>query len=54
MLLSEKNALFESLIGKLYDYPELEKMIYDILFGGKKLYIIRISLERGKIALVRI
>lgn len=37
MLLSEKNALFESLIGKLYDYPELEKMIYDILFGGKKI-----------------
>ena len=28
ILLSEKNTLFESLIGKLNDYPELRKMIY--------------------------
>ena len=37
ILLSEKNMLFESLIGKLGDYPELQKMVYDILFGGKKI-----------------
>lgn len=37
ILLSEKNTLFDSLIGKLCDYPELEKMVYDILFGGKKI-----------------
>lgn len=37
ILLSEKNALFESLIGKLRDYPELYKIVYDILFGGKKI-----------------
>ena len=33
-LLSEKNTLFESLIGKLNDYPELKKMIY-LLFQGR-------------------
>lgn len=37
ILLAEKNTLFESLIGKLYDYPELEKIIYSILFGGKRI-----------------
>lgn len=37
VLLSEKNMLFESLIEKLRDYPELQKMIYDILFGGRKI-----------------
>lgn len=37
ILLSEKNTLFESLIGKLIDYPELKQMVYDILFGGKKI-----------------
>ena len=37
ILLSEKNPLFESLIGKLNDYPELQKIVYDILFGGKKI-----------------
>ena len=35
MLLSEKNTLFESLIGKLNDYPELKKMIYLLLFQGR-------------------
>ena len=34
-LLSEKNTLFESLIGKLNDYPELRKMIYLLLFQGQ-------------------
>lgn len=37
ILLTEKNTLFESLIGKLNAYPELEQMVYDILFGGKKI-----------------
>lgn len=40
ILLSEKNTLFESLIGKLNDYSILQKIIYDILFGGKKSFII--------------
>jgi len=35
ILTSEKNTLFESLIGKLIDYPELKKMLSAILFGGK-------------------
>ena len=34
-LLSEKNTLFESLIGKLNDYPELKDMIYQLLFQGQ-------------------
>ena len=34
-ILSEKNTLFESLIGKLYDYPQLSKMLKEILFTGK-------------------
>jgi len=37
ILLAEKNTLFESLIGKLNDYPELKRMVYDILFGGRKI-----------------
>ncbi len=37
LLLSEKNTLFESLIGRLNDYPDLQKTIYDILFGGRKI-----------------
>ncbi|MDC7291710.1 AAA family ATPase [Blautia schinkii] len=35
MLLMENNTLFESLIGKLNDYPELEKMLKELLFFGK-------------------
>jgi hypothetical protein len=37
MLLSEKNTLFESLMGKLHDYPQLEKIVYHILFAGEQL-----------------
>lgn len=36
-LLSEKNTLFESLIGKLKEYPSLKEMLYSILFYGKPL-----------------
>lgn len=35
LLLAEKNSLFESLIGKLNDYPDLKKMIYQLLFQGQ-------------------
>lgn len=35
LLLMEKNTLFESLIGKLTDYPKLNKMLYTLLFSGK-------------------
>lgn len=35
LLLVEKNTLFESLVGKLNDYPGLREMIYSILFTGK-------------------
>lgn len=34
-LLYEKSALFESLIGKLTDYPEMKGMIYRLLFRGE-------------------
>jgi hypothetical protein len=37
LILIEKNTLFESLIGKLLDYPSLEKTINKILFAGEKL-----------------
>lgn len=37
LLLSEKNTLFESLIGKLHDYPGLRRMVYEILFAGVKI-----------------
>lgn len=35
MLLIDTNTLFESLIGKLTDYPELEQMLRELLFCGK-------------------
>lgn len=35
MILSEKNTLFESLIGKLHDYPELNETLRTLLFTGK-------------------
>ena len=34
-LLSEKNSLFDSLIGRLNEYPELKELIYLLLFQGK-------------------
>lgn len=34
-LLTEKNTLFESLIGKLTNYPELNSMLESLLFTGK-------------------
>ncbi len=35
MLLMEKNTLFESLINKLTDYPDLRQLLYSILFTGR-------------------
>lgn len=35
ILLSEKNTLFESLVNKLDDYPQLRKMLYSLLFYGQ-------------------
>ena len=37
LLLNEKNPLFDSLTGKLMDYPELTKIIYAILFRGESM-----------------
>lgn len=34
MIISEKNTLFDSLTGKLTDYPELKAMLKAILFNG--------------------
>ncbi len=36
LLISEKNPLFDSLTGKLYDYPVLRNVLYRILFAGEK------------------
>lgn len=36
MLLGEKNTLFESMVNKLYDFPELKEIVYSILFTGKE------------------
>lgn len=35
ILLAEKNTLFESLTGKLKEYPELKEMVFEMLFSGK-------------------
>lgn len=35
ILLLEKNTLFESLINKLADYPEMDEMLYALLFSGR-------------------
>lgn len=35
MLLSEKNTLFESVIGKVVNYPELDKMLREHIFNGR-------------------
>lgn len=35
ILLKESNTLFDDMIKKLEDYPELKKMLRDILFNGK-------------------
>lgn len=37
LLLGEKNTLFDSLTGKLDDYPELRDMLYLLLFRGQSI-----------------
>jgi hypothetical protein len=36
LILLEKNALFESLMGKIQNYPQLERIVYAILLSGEK------------------
>lgn len=36
-LLAESNTLFDDMIKKLNDYPELRKMLYSILFHGERI-----------------
>lgn len=43
IILGEPNTLFESLLGKLEDYPELDDMLRDLLFTGKEItYVVGI------------
>jgi hypothetical protein len=37
MLLTESNTLFDDMVKKLDDFPELRKIIYTILFNGEKI-----------------
>ncbi|MDD3340487.1 MAG: AAA-like domain-containing protein, partial [Lachnospiraceae bacterium] len=37
IILSEKNTLFESLMGKLISYPQLNRMLCSLLFTGKSI-----------------
>ena len=37
ILLIEKNTLFESIAGKLADYPRLRELVYSLLFTGRKI-----------------
>lgn len=34
LFLKESNTLFDDMVKKLYDYPEIKDMLYDILFRG--------------------
>ena len=44
ILMAEPNMLFDSLIHKLGDYPELDQMLRDLLFKGKEIvYVIGIQ-----------
>lgn len=37
VVLTEKNTLFESMVNKLADFPELRNMVYTLLFHGKEI-----------------
>ena len=37
LLVSENNSLFQSLTGKLRDYPQLRTVVYDLLFTGRRI-----------------
>lgn len=49
ILLAESNMLFDSLIHKLVEYPELDQMLRDLLFKGKEImYVVGIpSMEEA-------
>lgn len=47
ILLAEKNTLFESMVNKLYDFPELKEMVYAILFAGKEISYNALNLAVG-------
>lgn len=36
VLLGERNTLFESMVNKLHDFPDLRDMVYSILFIGRE------------------
>lgn len=36
ILVAEKNTLFESMVNKIYDIPELKEIVYSILFTGRE------------------
>lgn len=37
LLLAEPNTLFDDMVKKIYDFPELRKMLYTILFQGDRI-----------------
>lgn len=37
IILSEKNTLFDDIIKKLHDYPDLKQMLREILYNGRKI-----------------
>ena len=43
VLICEKNTLYESLIGKIINYPELKKTISEILFTGRQYEFVTIN-----------
>lgn len=49
ILLTEQNTLFDSLINKLEDYPELKEMLQDLLLNGREIiYVVGLrSIEIG-------
>lgn len=51
LLLTEQNTLFESLINKLHDYPELKEMLQELLFEGKAIVYVP-GLEAMEMALM--
>lgn len=51
ILLAEPNTLFDSLLNKLEDYPELDEMLRDLLFKGKEIAYV-VGLRSIEIALM--
>lgn len=51
ILLTEQNTLFESLINKLDDYPELKELLQSLLFNGKEIVYV-VGIRSFEIALM--